>query len=98
MTEHQREYMRNYMREYRKTHAEATAAYMRRCSARAAAKNFPAQMWIAEERRARGLTQAYVAAACGTNQPTISRLESGRLSLTGFSGREKLLELLGGER
>lgn len=98
MTEHQREYMRKYMREYRRKHRGAIAGYMRMYSARSARRNFPAQMWIAEARRELGYTQSYVAALCGVSQGTISRIETGCASLAGFSGREKLLELLGGER
>lgn len=33
--------------------------------------------WLAEQRRARGVTQAEVADACGVDQPMISRWERG---------------------
>lgn len=85
------------MREYRKAHRETYNEYMRKyylCNAR---KLFPRQMWLAEARRRRGLTQKYVAAVLGVNQSTISRLESGCLSIDGFSAKEKLFELLGGD-
>ncbi len=54
-------------------------------------------MNLAELRRAAGLTQAQVAAAMGTAQPNVSRLERGTVDEIGTATLRRYVEAVGGK-
>lgn len=55
------------------------------------------QRWLKDARRTIGYSQRELSKLVGCAQSTIARLESGGLNLDSFTGREKLLEILGVE-
>ena len=55
----------------------------------------PISLRLRELREARGLSQARLAKLSGVPQPTISRLEAGRLGTVNLKNLEKLARVLG---
>jgi transcriptional regulator with XRE-family HTH domain len=51
---------------------------------------------VGDARRERGLTQISVARAIGVSQPTISRIENGRLATVSLHRLGAIIHLLGG--
>ena len=52
---------------------------------------------VGNARRERGLSQISVARAIGVSQPTISRIENGRLATASLHRLGAIIEVLGGE-
>ena len=52
---------------------------------------------VGNARRERGLTQISIARAIGVSQPTISRIENGRLATASLHRLGAIIDVLGGE-
>jgi transcriptional regulator with XRE-family HTH domain len=52
---------------------------------------------VGDARRERGLTQITIALAIGVSQPTISRIENGRLATVCLHRLGAIINVLGGE-